>query len=100
MRIHKWLIVFMAVAAWSLPAFADKGKAEYKQGVRAEGQTNYDSACAHYKQAYTLSPNNPQYLAAYSRVRFQASMRHLHTGQLLRNTGALADALAEFQRAA
>jgi len=82
-----------------LPAFADKGSAEYKQGARAESQMNYDSACAHYKQATTLSPNNPQYFSAYARVRFEASMRHVHTGQLLLNTGALTDALAEFQHA-
>jgi general secretion pathway protein D len=99
MRIHRWLIVLVAVAAWSLPAFADKGSAEYKQGARAESQMNYDSACAHYKQATTLSPNNPQYFSAYARVRFEASMRHVHTGQLLLNTGALTDALAEFQHA-
>ncbi len=68
-------------------------------GVQAERQANYDAAYAYYKQAYTLTPGNPKYFAAYTRMRFNAATQHVHAGQLLRNTGALTEALAEFQHA-
>ncbi len=89
----------IALVALSLPVYADRGKDEYKKGLRAEHHTDFDAACAHYKQAHTLSPSNARYFAAYTRMRMNAAERHMHTGQLLRNTGALSQALIEFQRA-
>lgn len=97
--VTRRLAVFVVITALSLPVFADRAKDAYKQGVRAERQANYDTAYAYYKQAYTLTPKNPVYLAAYARMRFNAATQHVRTGQLLRNTGALTEALAEFQRA-
>jgi general secretion pathway protein D len=87
------------VVALSVPAYADQAKTAFNEGVRAERQANYDDAYADYKQAATLAPTNPKYLAAYSRMRFNASARHVHVGQLLRNTGALPQAMAQFRRA-
>ena len=89
----------IAVAAFCLPAYADRASDAYKQGVNAEHKNNYDSAYAFYKQANTLAPNTPKYLTAYTRMRFNAAAQHSHAGQLLRNQGALTQALAEFQRA-
>ena len=89
----------MVVTALSLPAYADRAKDAYNLGVRAERQANYDDAYAYYKQAYKFTPDNPKYFAAYTRLRFNAATQHVHAGQLLRNTGALTEALAEFQRA-
>ena len=93
------LAILTVIATLSLPANADRGNDAFKQGVRAEGRADYDAAFTHYKQAYTLTPNHPKYLAAYMRMRFNAAMHHVHTGQLLGNTGALTEALKEFQRA-
>jgi general secretion pathway protein D len=93
------LAILMVVLTLSLPAYADRGNDAYKNGVRAQRQGNYDAAYAYYKQAYTLTPNNAKYFAAYTRMRFDAASQHVHTGQLLRNTGTLTQALAEFQRA-
>ena len=93
-------IIFVLVIAISLPAHADHAKDAYKQGLQAERHENYDSAFTSYKQAYTLAPKNATYLAAYTRVRFTVSQQHVHAGQALRNTGALAEALVQFQRAA
>ncbi len=91
--------ILMAVIALSLPASADRANDAYNRGVRAQRKANYDEAYAQYKQAYTLTPNNPKYFAAYTRMRFDAAAQHIHAGQLLSNTGALAEALVEFQRA-
>jgi len=97
---QKRLTVLLGIMALSLPANADRAKDAYKHGVQAERQANYDAAYTQYKQAYTLTPNNPRYLSAYTRMRFDAATRHIHTGELLRSTGALTEALAHFQRAA
>jgi general secretion pathway protein D len=91
--------LLMILAALSLPAHADRGKDAYNQGVRAQKAAKYDDAYGHFKQAYTLTPNNPKYIAAYTRMRFSASSQHIHAGQLLRNMGNLTDAMNEFQRA-
>jgi general secretion pathway protein D len=93
------LVLVLLVAAVSLPAYADRANDAYKHGVRAERQADYDAAYSYYKQAYTSLPSNPKYFAAYTRSRFSASTQHVHNGQLLRNTGALTEALAEFQHA-
>jgi general secretion pathway protein D len=91
--------ILMVVAALSLPAYADRAKDAYNHGVRAERQADYDAAYAYFKQAYTAEPGDAKYLAAYTRMRFNAAAQHVHAGQVLRNTGALTEALAEFQRA-
>jgi general secretion pathway protein D len=96
---RKPLAILTALTALCLPAYADRASDAYKHGVDAERHENYDSAYTFYKQANTLTPNNPKYLSAYTRVRFNAAAQHIHSGQLLRNTAALTQALAEFQRA-
>ena len=93
------LAIAAALAALTSAAYADSGSAAYKKGQQAERKGNYDAACDYYKQAYTLTPRNPRYLSSYMQVRFSAASQHVHSGQVLRNTGALAEALAEFQRA-
>jgi general secretion pathway protein D len=92
--------LLMILAALCLPAHADRGKDAYNQGVRAQKAAKYDEAFGYFKQAYTLTPNNPKYLAAYTRMRLSVSSQHIHAGQLLRNTGNLTEAMSEFQRAA
>jgi general secretion pathway protein D len=89
----------MILAALSLPARADRGKDAYNHAVRAQKAAKYDEALGYFKQAYTLTPNNPKYLAAYTRMRLSVSSQHIHAGQLLRNTGNLTEAMNEFQRA-
>jgi general secretion pathway protein D len=88
------------LAALSLPAHADRGSGAYNQGVRAQKAAKFDEAFGYFKQAYTLTPNNPKYVAAYTRMRLSVSSQHIHAGQLLRNTGNLTEAMSEFQRAA
>lgn len=92
--------LLMILAALCLPAHADRGKDAYNQGVRAQKAAKYDEAFGYFKQAYTLTPNNPKYVAAYTRMRLSVSSQHIHAGQLLRNTGNLTEAMSEFQRAA
>jgi general secretion pathway protein D len=94
------LNVVLVLAALTLPAYADQGKAPYAKGEQAEQKGNYDAAYGFYKDAHALVPGNAKYFSAYVRVRFRAAAQHVHDGQLLRTSGALTQALGEFQRAA
>jgi general secretion pathway protein D len=96
---QRLVTLLMLISTLSLPVYADRGDDAYKHGVKAQRQEDFDAAYGFYKQAYTLVPNNPKYFAAYTRMRFTASTQHLHTGQILRNTGALTEALPHFQKA-
>lgn len=91
--------VFIVVASLTAPAYADRAGEAYKRGLAAEKQAHLDEAFGYFKQAYTLSPHDGKYFAAFTRMRFDAAQQHLHAAQLLRNTGSLAEALAEFQKA-
>jgi general secretion pathway protein D len=95
----KGLGVCVVVLALNLPAYADRGNGAYKHGAAAERQGDFDAAYKYYKEAHTLSPDNAKYYLSYTQMRFKASSKHIHNGQLLRNNGALKDALTEFQRA-
>ena len=96
---RRFVAIGVIVIGLSSPAFADRGADAYRKGANAERRANLDAAYTYYKQASTLAPDNAKYRAAYTRMRFAAASQHVHAGQLLRNTGAITDALAEFQRA-
>lgn len=93
------LAILMVATALRPPAYADGASDAFKHGAQAERKADYDAAFTYYKQAYALSPIKAKYFAAYTRMRSNAAQRHGHAGQLLRNTGALTEALVEFQRA-
>ncbi|HEY7617678.1 MAG TPA: tetratricopeptide repeat protein, partial [Terriglobales bacterium] len=99
-RLIRPAAISLLVVAISLPAFADKAKSMYKRGRDAEARQNYEEAYDYYRQAYDLKPKDIQYRASYERSRFLAGASHVHRGQLLRDAGKLAEALAEFQKAA
>src|SRR5712692_4670269 len=98
-RLHS-LVTLLLILLITLPAYADKAKSAYNLGVKAEAQNKYDEAFEAYRQAYALKPKNPEYLASYTRLRSYTAIEHIRAGQLLRNSGKLPEAFAEFQRAA
>ena len=100
MRHFRMVLASILILAINAPAYADKAKAAYDRGVRAESQTQYDAAFEAYKEAYALKPKDSRYLAAYLRLRGSAAAEHVRKGQLLRSSLKLAEALAEFQLAA
>ena len=86
--------------AMSLPTWADQAHAAYSRGVHAEKQNKYDEAYEAFNEAHSLKPNDARYFTAYARLRFYAAIEHVRQGQQLRSAGKLAEAVAEFQRAA
>jgi general secretion pathway protein D len=98
-RVIRPAAIFLLVAAATLPAAADKAKTIYQKGRDAEARQNYEEAYEDYKQAYDLKPSDLQYRASFDRMRFLAGASHVHKGQLLRESGKLDEALAEFKKA-
>ena len=92
------IVLFLFLAG--IPAISESARSLYKKGKIAEARQNYEEAYDLYKQAYTESPQDLSYRAAYERLRFLAGASHVHRGQLLREAGRLQEALAEFQKAA
>src|SRR5438128_4570293 len=98
--IRPALIFFLLCLTLILPlGAADSAKSLYNKGKMAESRQNYEQAYDFYKQAYDQKPQDVSYRAAYERLRFYAGASHVHRGQLLRETGRLEEALAEFQKA-
>jgi NADPH:quinone reductase-like Zn-dependent oxidoreductase len=102
MRDFKRLATFVFLAA-SLVMPADartrKGEKLLQQGREAEARKQWETALDFYEQAMLEDPADAAYQLATRRVRFQAAMARVESGQKLRAAGRLEDALAEFQRA-
>src|SRR5882672_4831478 len=100
MRLLRFLMMAALLAAFTVPAYADEARSAYKRGVQAEKYNKYDEAYEAFRQAQELKPRDAEYLAAFTRMRFYAAAEHVRAGQALRETGKLADALAEYTKAA
>lgn len=98
-RLKRVAVLLLAVGLAAMPAFADKASSIYNQGRAAEARQDYETAYADYAEAYKLKPGDVRYRAAAQRGKFLAAASHVHRGQILRDSGKLQDALAEFQKA-
>ena len=97
--VGRRLILAIVLIGCSVPLFADHASSAFKKGQAAEAHGDYDTAYIAYKEAANLKPRDPAYLANYTRMRFYAATQHVHKGEVLRDSGKLMEALAEFQRA-
>jgi general secretion pathway protein D len=98
----KRLAIIITVGATLLtPADARtrKGEKFLQEGRKAESAKQWEAALDSYEKALLEDPSDPAYMMATQRVRFQASMVRVDTGQKLRKEGKLEEALNEFQRA-
>ncbi len=91
--------LLLLVVVLTLPLAAESAKSLYNKGKDAEARQRYEEAYDFYKQAYDASPSDLRYRASYQRLRFLAGASHVHRGQLLRATGQLDGAMAEFKKA-
>jgi general secretion pathway protein D len=95
-RFYLCLLLIVTTCA---PVQSDDASAAYNRGVRADAQKQYDAAFEAYKQAFSLKPRDPKYLAAYLQSRTSDAIRHVENGQKLRDSLKLQEALVEFQKA-
>jgi general secretion pathway protein D len=96
-----FLAILLAAGPGSIPleARTRKGESLLKKGREAEVRKQWETALDFYEQAVLEDPADAAYQLAAKRVRFQAAMARVDTGQKLRALGQLEEALAEFQKA-
>ena len=61
-----------------MPSRAAAVRELFRRGLAAEKQAHLDEAFGYYKQAYTLSPHDGKYFAAFTRMRFDAAFCSVH----------------------
>ena len=83
----------------SVAAHAQSASKLDKRGQDAELRQNYDVAYEDYRLALQKNPGDLRYKAHYERARFLAAVSHVDRGRVLRQSGDLNGALAEFRRA-
>ncbi len=94
------LLVLSCIAGFgSVAAHAQSASKLDKRGEDAENRQNYDAAYEDYRLALEKKPADLRYKAHLERVRFLASVSHVDRGRVLRQSGDLNGALAEFNRA-
>ena len=101
MRGFRRLALLLFIVAAFIPAYGKTGKGEkfLAQGREAEARKQWETALDLYEQAMLDDPADAAYQMAVRRVRFQAAMARVDSGQKLRSAGRLEEALAEFHRA-
>ena len=99
-RLLRPAALLLVVLAITLPAAADKAHSMYVKGKDAEARQDYEKAFDYYQQAFSLRPKDLRYRTSFEHIKYLASAAHVHRGQLLRDSGKLDEALAEFQKAA
>ena len=101
LRISSRSVLALLTFALVLPASADESaKSLYRKGQLAEARQDYVQAYEDFKRAWEKKPTDLHYRSAFERLRFQAAMVYVKTGQRLRQNGDLQKALEAFQSAA
>ena len=86
------ILAFVAVACQTLSI-------DYRQGVRAEMNQNYEQAVAQYQKAALEHPNEPAYRVALVRARSSASLFFLHSARTLVAQNKKKEAEVNYQKA-
>jgi general secretion pathway protein D len=79
----------------------EKGSAKSwdKKGQAAEAHQDFDTAFEDYQHATHINPYDMRYKEHFDRMRFMAAAAHVDRGRVLRQSGDLNGALAQFKRA-
>jgi tetratricopeptide (TPR) repeat protein len=82
-----------------LPTYAQSAAKWSKIGLAAEAREDYDAAFEAYRHAHQEKVGDLRYKTSFDRVRFHTATSHVDRGHVLRQSGDLSNALAEFHRA-
>ncbi|MEO6982118.1 MAG: cohesin domain-containing protein [Edaphobacter sp.] len=93
------LVLGSLVGFGSSVADAQSASKWNKRGQAAEARQDYDTAMNAFHQAMLKKPGDVRYRAHYERMKFMASVTHVDRGRVLRQSGDINGALAEFRRA-
>jgi general secretion pathway protein D len=98
-RASALLLLCCFAASGSITAHAQSAKTWDKRGQAAEARQDLDAAYEAYQHAVQKNPNDLRFKAHLDRMRFQAAVTHVDRGRVLRQSGDLSGALAQFNRA-
>jgi general secretion pathway protein D len=98
-RAFLLLLLCCFVAAGSATAHAQSASTWDKRGQQAEARQDYDTAFEAYHKATLKNPNDLRYKEHFEHSRFLAAVGHVDRGRVLRQSGDLTGALAQFNRA-
>jgi general secretion pathway protein D len=93
----KFVLLVLSVSI--LLSGCPKANSEYDAGRKAEATQDFDTALQHYQKALAAQPNDLEFKARVTRMRFEAAQMHVDNGMRAIRTGDLQLALAEFQKA-
>src|SRR5579862_9899331 len=95
----RFLLWAILVCALSMAALGESAKHAFKAGERAEKKNDLDTAFQSFKRAHDIRPSDPKFMAAYLRLRNDASTKHIQMGEELLDEKKLREAFAEFRLA-
>jgi general secretion pathway protein D len=95
-----FLAAVMILPPAPLAAATKKGDKLRNQARTEEIKGNLDHALELTQQAVNEDPSDPAYNLQLHRIRFELGVQHVGKGRKLRDAGKLAEALAEYQKAA
>ena len=100
---RRWMLLAGVIALFAIgsaQALAESASSYFKRGQKAEVREDFDEAVQNYQKAYSMSPKNESYRAAYYRVRFTDAAMHVTKGRNLDAAGDEQGALVELLHAA
>jgi general secretion pathway protein D len=99
--VRKVSLLFVLAGLYAVvpAAQAQSANTWSKRGADAEARQDYDAAFEDYQQAVQKKPKDLRYKAHMERVRFLAAAGHVDRGRILKQSGDLNAAEAEFIRA-
>ena len=98
-RMLSLLLALAGLCAAAPYAHAQSANTFDKRGKDAEARQDYDAAYEDYRQAVLKKPHDLRYKASFERVKFLAATGHVDRGRILKQSGDLNSAMAEFTRA-
>jgi general secretion pathway protein D len=99
LRALSLLLVIACLSSLEASAHAQSANAWNKRGQAAEERQDYDAAFEAYRQARLKKPSDIRFVTHFERMRFLAAVGHVDRGRVLRQSGDLNGAIAEFTRA-
>src|SRR3984885_2654099 len=99
LRTLPLLILGCLAAFGSHTAHAQSAKTWDQRGQAAEARQDYETAFTDYQNALKLKPTDLRYKTRFDRTRFLAAAQLVDRGRVLRQSGDLNGALAEYTRA-
>ena len=103
LRTKIWIGFFAALGILGLGCaalYAESARSFFKRGQSAEAREDYDAAYENYQKAFSMSPKDLSFKAAYFRVRLTDSSMHVSKGRALEAAGDEQGALVELLRGA